>query len=146
MEKPSVGDSGMVWYGNLSSFENHEIAQFLQPPIWWYGTTNFFALFYLVLLWILPSFASISSAAASGAVFIAKKEHIFGKNVSATKAQFCDNGRVHDLVIECDTIHVKCLHSCELPFHLSSIKWIQIAYSSKAWLGFSKTCLDGEVP
>ncbi|KAK4381256.1 hypothetical protein Sango_2985500 [Sesamum angolense] len=39
----------------------------------------------------------------SGAVFISKREHIFGKNVFSTKAQFCDMGRVHDLVIECDT-------------------------------------------
>ncbi|OIT27172.1 PREDICTED: uncharacterized protein LOC109214302 [Nicotiana attenuata] len=44
-----------------------------------------------------------ANPSASGAVFIAKKEHIFGKKVFGTKAQFCDGGRVHDLVIECDT-------------------------------------------
>lgn len=44
-----------------------------------------------------------ATPAASGAVFIAKKEHMFGKKIFSTKAQFCDNGRVHDLVIECDT-------------------------------------------
>lgn len=42
----------------------------------------------------------------SNAVFIAKKEHVFGKKVFCTKAQFCDNGQIHDLVIECDTIGV----------------------------------------
>ncbi|OWM63905.1 uncharacterized protein LOC116215153 [Punica granatum] len=44
-----------------------------------------------------------ASVAPSSAVFIAKKEHVFGKKVFATKAQFCDNGQVHDLVIECDS-------------------------------------------
>ncbi|XVE89847.1 hypothetical protein DITRI_Ditri20bG0027400 [Diplodiscus trichospermus] len=42
----------------------------------------------------------------STAVFVAKKEHVFGKRVCGTKAQFCDNGQIHDLIIECDTIGV----------------------------------------
>ncbi|KAF7805194.1 uncharacterized protein G2W53_044305 [Senna tora] len=42
----------------------------------------------------------------SHAVFVAKREHVFGKKVFATKALFCDNGQTHDLVIECDTITV----------------------------------------
>ncbi|CAL0321011.1 unnamed protein product [Lupinus luteus] len=36
-------------------------------------------------------------------VFVAKKEHVFGKRLFENKAVFCDNGKVHDLVIECDT-------------------------------------------
>ncbi|XP_057515791.1 uncharacterized protein LOC130797272 [Amaranthus tricolor] len=40
----------------------------------------------------------------SSAVFIAKKEHVYGKKVFYSKAQFSDNGPVHDLMIECDTI------------------------------------------
>ncbi|KAK8329826.1 hypothetical protein V6Z11_A11G353200 [Gossypium hirsutum] len=40
------------------------------------------------------------------ALFVAKKEHVFGKRVFGTKAQFCNTGRIHDLVIECDTIGV----------------------------------------
>lgn len=39
----------------------------------------------------------------SNAVFVAKKEHVFGKKFFGNKAVFCDNGQVHDLVIECDT-------------------------------------------
>ncbi|KAK2978445.1 hypothetical protein RJ640_023604 [Escallonia rubra] len=39
----------------------------------------------------------------SSAIFIAKREHIFGKRMFSTKAQFADSGQVHDLVIECDT-------------------------------------------
>ena len=43
---------------------------------------------------------------SSNAVLVAKKEHVFGKKLYATKAVFCNNGRVHDLVIECDTTNV----------------------------------------
>ncbi|KAF7852339.1 hypothetical protein BT93_L0897 [Corymbia citriodora subsp. variegata] len=39
----------------------------------------------------------------SNAYFLAKREHVFGKKMFVTKAQFCDNGQTHDLVIECDT-------------------------------------------
>ncbi|XP_010463974.1 PREDICTED: uncharacterized protein LOC104744596 [Camelina sativa] len=47
--------------------------------------------------------AAPSSSSSLGAVFIAKKEHVFGKRTFATKAQFSDDGKTHDLVIECDT-------------------------------------------
>lgn len=43
------------------------------------------------------------SPAASNTVFIAKREHIFGKRVYRAKAQFCDHGPIHDIAIECDT-------------------------------------------
>lgn len=36
-------------------------------------------------------------------VFVSKKEHIFGKKVYATTAQFCGKGQIHDILIECDT-------------------------------------------
>ncbi|QHO45883.1 uncharacterized protein DS421_6g182600 [Arachis hypogaea] len=36
------------------------------------------------------------------AIFIAKREHIFGKRFYSCKAQFCDKGQVHDVRIECD--------------------------------------------
>ena len=38
------------------------------------------------------------------AIFITKKEHIFGKKLYVTKAQFWDNGQNHNLSIECDTV------------------------------------------
>ncbi|CDP03641.1 unnamed protein product [Coffea canephora] len=44
-----------------------------------------------------------TSPVASNTVFIAKREHIFGKRVYTTKAQFCDHGPIHDIEIECDT-------------------------------------------
>ncbi|PIA44888.1 hypothetical protein AQUCO_01700457v1 [Aquilegia coerulea] len=40
----------------------------------------------------------------SNSIFIAKREHIYGKRVFGTKAQFCDNGQIHAITIECDTI------------------------------------------
>ncbi|XP_043691851.1 uncharacterized protein LOC122642442 [Telopea speciosissima] len=39
----------------------------------------------------------------SNAIFIAKREHICGKRFYGTRAQFCDNGQIHDVTIECDT-------------------------------------------
>ncbi|KAB1204160.1 hypothetical protein CJ030_MR8G025868 [Morella rubra] len=40
----------------------------------------------------------------SNAIFIAKREHVFGKKFYAAKAQFCDKGEMHDVTIECDTV------------------------------------------
>lgn len=45
-----------------------------------------------------------ATPAPSAAVFIAKREYVYGKKVFQTKAQFCDNGPIHDLIIECDTV------------------------------------------
>uniref|UniRef100_A0A0D9W0E2 DUF868 domain-containing protein n=1 Tax=Leersia perrieri TaxID=77586 RepID=A0A0D9W0E2_9ORYZ len=41
------------------------------------------------------------------AAFVARREHIYGKKVYTAKAQFCDNGQCHDVVIECDTVGLK---------------------------------------
>lgn len=38
----------------------------------------------------------------SRAIFVAKKEHIFGKRLYNSKARFCDEGDVHDVRIEYD--------------------------------------------
>ncbi|EEF41685.1 uncharacterized protein LOC8259589 [Ricinus communis] len=43
----------------------------------------------------------------SNAIFIAKKEHIFGKKFYGAKVQFCDKGQMHDIAIECDTVDLK---------------------------------------
>ncbi|XP_072958500.1 uncharacterized protein [Typha angustifolia] len=45
-----------------------------------------------------------ASPPPSDAVFIAKREHIYGKKIYFAKAQFCDNGQYHDIAIECDTV------------------------------------------
>ncbi|KAL5059594.1 hypothetical protein RYX36_031198 [Vicia faba] len=44
------------------------------------------------------------SAYNSDAVFIAKREHVFGKRFYSAKAQFCDKGKIHDVRIECDNV------------------------------------------
>ncbi|KAF9682894.1 hypothetical protein SADUNF_Sadunf05G0155400 [Salix dunnii] len=43
----------------------------------------------------------------TNAIFIARREHIFGKKFYGAKAQFCDKGQMHDVTIECDTIDLK---------------------------------------
>ncbi|WOL19348.1 hypothetical protein Cni_G28146 [Canna indica] len=55
-----------------------------------------------------------ASAPSSKAAFVAKREHIFGKKIYCTKAQFRDDGQDHDVAIECDTIGLKepCLEIC----------------------------------
>ncbi|XP_010552768.1 PREDICTED: uncharacterized protein LOC104823045 [Tarenaya hassleriana] len=48
----------------------------------------------------------ISTAGGScNAVFVAKKEHVFGKKLYTTRAQFHGGGRTHDIAIECDAVH-----------------------------------------
>lgn len=44
---------------------------------------------------------------SSNPAFVSKREHIFGKRLYSTKAQFWDNGQVHDIVIECETAGLK---------------------------------------
>ncbi|KAL3517588.1 hypothetical protein ACH5RR_020177 [Cinchona calisaya] len=46
-----------------------------------------------------------SPVASSNTVFIAKREHIFGKDyLYDAKAQFCDKGQIHDIAIECVSV------------------------------------------
>lgn len=45
---------------------------------------------------------STPPCADSRAIFVAKKEHIFGKRLYNSKARFCDEGDVHDVRIEHD--------------------------------------------
>lgn len=48
-----------------------------------------------------------SSPPHSNAILVSKREHIFGKKVYCTRAQFCDNGQFHDVLIECETMGLK---------------------------------------
>lgn len=47
-----------------------------------------------------------ANSVRSSAIFVAKRENIFGKRVFCSKAQFCDNGPMHELMIECDTVGI----------------------------------------
>ncbi|GAB2238880.1 hypothetical protein Droror1_Dr00024793 [Drosera rotundifolia] len=40
----------------------------------------------------------------SNAALVAKREHIFGRRAFYTKTRFCDDGPLHDIMIECDTV------------------------------------------
>ncbi|CAI9762649.1 unnamed protein product [Fraxinus pennsylvanica] len=44
-----------------------------------------------------------AASSISSTIFLSKREHIFGKRVYGTRAQFYHNGPIHDLKIECDT-------------------------------------------
>lgn len=69
-----------------------------------------------------------ASPVYSNADLVSKREHIYGKKVFSTKAQFCDNGQIHDLVIECDTIGVNdpCLLvrvDCKTVMQVKRLRW-----------------------
>ncbi|CAI9764917.1 unnamed protein product [Fraxinus pennsylvanica] len=51
----------------------------------------------------LKKTGSVPAPLPFSAVLISKREQIFGKTVFSTRAQFCNIGKIHDLVIECDT-------------------------------------------
>lgn len=44
-----------------------------------------------------------SRSHCSGSTMISRREHIFGRRYYSTKAQFGENGRTHDILIECNT-------------------------------------------
>ncbi|KAK8962184.1 hypothetical protein KSP40_PGU020532 [Platanthera guangdongensis] len=44
---------------------------------------------------------------SNAVVFVAKREHIFGKKIYLTRAQFCYNGGFHDIAIECEAMGLK---------------------------------------
>ena len=69
-----------------------------------------------------------SDNANSNAIFIAKREHIFGKKFFSAKAQFCDKGQVHDVKIECDTLGINdlCLViriDSKIAMQVKRLKW-----------------------
>ncbi|KAL8214951.1 hypothetical protein R6Q57_004400 [Mikania cordata] len=45
-----------------------------------------------------------STNSSPNSIFVSKTEHVFGKKLYATTAQFCGKGQIHDILIECDTI------------------------------------------
>lgn len=70
----------------------------------------FFALVHeheiILLLGDMTEEASMKTHArviSSETIMISRREHIFGRRLYATKAQFGENGRIHDILIECNT-------------------------------------------
>ena len=58
-------------------------------------------------------------------IFITKKEHIFGKKLYGTKAQFRDNDQNHNLSIECNTIDA---NNPFLTIHIDSKMVMQVKH------------------
>ncbi|KAJ9171975.1 hypothetical protein P3X46_015268 [Hevea brasiliensis] len=77
----------------------------------------------------------------SHVIFIAKKEHIFGKKFHGAKAQFCDKGQMHNVTIECDTVDLKdpCLViriDRKMVMQVKRLKWKFRAIAPYWWTGF----------
>ncbi|KAJ0982692.1 hypothetical protein J5N97_010947 [Dioscorea zingiberensis] len=81
-----------------------------------------------------------ASPPPSNAVLVAKREHIFGKKFYCTKAQFCDNGQVHDIAIECETIGLK--EPC-LEIRIDKKRVMQVKRLSWKFRGNQTILIDG---
>ncbi|GJW82275.1 thiosulfate/3-mercaptopyruvate sulfurtransferase [Tanacetum coccineum] len=71
---------------------------------------------------------------------ILKREHVYGKKVYATRAQFKDNGQIHDLRIECDTFG---LDDPKLVVRLDSKIVMQVKHLVWKFRGNSTISVDG---
>ncbi|KAF9618773.1 hypothetical protein IFM89_002641 [Coptis chinensis] len=76
----------------------------------------------------------------TNSIFIAKREHIYGKRVFGTKAQFCDNGQIHSITIECDTIGPS--DPCLL-IHVDSKRAMQVKRLKWKFRGNQTILVDG---
>ncbi|THU50596.1 hypothetical protein C4D60_Mb06t21910 [Musa balbisiana] len=82
-----------------------------------------------------------TSPPPSNAVFIAKREHLYGKKVFySTKAQFCDNGQSHEVEIECDTVGLQ--GPC-LEIHIDRKRVMQIKRLAWKFRGNQTILVDG---
>ncbi|KAF3436284.1 hypothetical protein FNV43_RR23376 [Rhamnella rubrinervis] len=76
----------------------------------------------------------------SNAIFIAKREHIFGKKFYGAKTQFCDKGQIHDVVIECDTVG---LNDPSLVIRIDSKTVMQVKRLKWKFRGNNTILVDG---
>ncbi|MQM01863.1 hypothetical protein Taro_034622 [Colocasia esculenta] len=74
------------------------------------------------------------------AVFVAKREHIFGKKVYCTRAQFCDNGQFHDISIGCETVGLK---DPSLEIHIDRKRVMQVKRLTWKFRGNQTILVDG---
>lgn len=75
-----------------------------------------------------------------GSMFVSKREHIFGKRVYKTRVQFSDNGQVHHLAIECETIGV---NDPRLVVRLDSKIVMQVKHLRWTFRGNQTILVDG---
>lgn len=76
----------------------------------------------------------------SNTMFISKREHIYGKKVYCSKAQFCDNGHVHDIVIECDAVGLK---DPSLEIRIDRKRVMQVKHLAWKFRGNQTILVDG---
>ncbi|KAJ0982293.1 hypothetical protein J5N97_010548 [Dioscorea zingiberensis] len=76
----------------------------------------------------------------SNAMFISKREHIYGKKVYCTKAQFCDNGQVHDIAIECEAVGLK---DPSLEIRVDRKRVMQVKHLAWKFRGNQSILVDG---
>lgn len=74
------------------------------------------------------------------AVFTAKKEHVLGKGVFCSRAQFFDNGKIHDIAIECETTRLK---DPGLEIHIDRKKVLSIKHLTWKFRGNQTIVVDG---
>ncbi|KAK6937708.1 Protein of unknown function DUF868, plant [Dillenia turbinata] len=79
-------------------------------------------------------------SAPSKVIFVAKREHIFGKKVFNTKAQLCDKGSKHEIAIECDTID---LGDPRLAIRIDSKTVVQVKRLKWKFRGNQTILIDG---
>lgn len=73
-------------------------------------------------------------------ILLSKKEHVFGKRVYNTKAQFCDNGQTHDIMIECQTLG---LREPSLSVHIDKKMVMQVKHLMWKFRGNQTILVDG---
>lgn len=76
----------------------------------------------------------------SNSIFVAKREHIFGKKFYVAKAQFCDKGQTHDVAIECDTVG---LNDPSLVIRIDSKPVMQVKRLKWKFRGNNTILVDG---
>ncbi|GLJ21767.1 hypothetical protein SUGI_0406230 [Cryptomeria japonica] len=73
-------------------------------------------------------------------ILISKKEHVFGKKVYNTTAQFSDNGQPHDIMIECHTVG---LREPRLSVHIDRKMVMQVKHLMWKFRGNQTILIDG---
>ncbi|GFY98798.1 hypothetical protein Acr_13g0001990 [Actinidia rufa] len=77
---------------------------------------------------------------ASKAIFVAKRENIFGKRFYGARAQFFEKGQIHDLTIECDTVG---MHDPSLVIRVDSKAVVQVKRLRWKFRGNHTILVDG---
>lgn len=93
---------------------------------------------------IMKNIPNSISSYTNNAVFVAKREHIFGKKSYTSKAQFCDKGRIHDIQIEyCDAAAAETADDPSLVIRIDSKAVMQVKRLKWKFRGNTTILVDG---